>query len=185
MDRLQAFDGGMAFGLNTLRQKYPALEQVSTVVSMLGEPVMLGIILGLALLWLARRGDKRRLVVLLALVTTAVLLTVATKAVVQRERPSVPVEQPKTSSYPSDPALYTTAIYLGIALMIGPLTNTVVARRLKSVAVFVAFLVGMSQLWLGQHFFTDVIGGWAGGGMLALAAGALSDRSRQAMTEQN
>jgi len=39
-------------------------------------------------------------------------------------------------------------------------------RWLTIVVVFVVFMVGLSRIYLGEHFYTDVLGGWALGGIV-------------------
>ena len=105
----------------------------------------------------------------------AFLIAEVSKDVVNRKRPDVPwriVALPKTPSFPSGHALDSMALYGAAALTIG--------RRLRSrwLRVFallfglgLPLLIGFSRVYLGVHFFTDVLGGWVIGLVLALLAG--------------
>jgi undecaprenyl-diphosphatase len=63
-------------------------------------------------------------------------------------------------SFVSDHALLTMAIAIGILL---------VDRRIGAIAVVVSVLQGVCRLYVGVHYPTDVLGGWALGAFVALA----------------
>jgi undecaprenyl-diphosphatase len=67
-------------------------------------------------------------------------------------------------SFPSGHATASTASYLAIALLLVPLSAPVAQRRLATgAALAVLTAVGGSRVYLGVHFPTDVIAGWATG----------------------
>jgi undecaprenyl-diphosphatase len=86
-------------------------------------------------------------------------------------------EKRHTFSFPSAHALGSTAVYGTLALL--------AAHRLRrrgrcglvvAGAVVLALGVGVCRLYLGVHYFTDVVAGWAGGLGLALVCGWLDER---------
>ncbi|MFI6033418.1 phosphatase PAP2 family protein [Streptomyces sp. NPDC051315] len=98
------------------------------------------------------------------------------KAVVGRERPvwPDPVDSAHYAAYPSGHAL-TATVVLGLLLWllyrhrVGP----AVWRTAVAVAVVSVVGVGLTRVWLGVHWPTDVLGGWLMGTMvvaLAIAA---------------
>jgi undecaprenyl-diphosphatase len=52
-----------------------------------------------------------------------------------------------------------------------------VVRRIVMVALAVLIgLIGLSRVWLGVHYPTDVLAGWAAGGVIVLVYAAITRR---------
>src|SRR5262249_32603987 len=100
MERIWAFDQGLSFGLFNHQANHPALGRAASALAELGAPVVLAAVTGAVVLVLALRRHWRPAGVLALVAAAAVALNVATKAVVHRDRPGVPVDQPGTASYP-------------------------------------------------------------------------------------
>ena len=127
--------------------------------------LLMSAVLGIALwCW----GRRWWLLALLLSVPGGMLLNVAVKHLVQRARPHFddPLVFLTTYSFPSG----HTA---GAALFYGFLTVLVFAhppaRRWRTAMVAagaaMVLLVGLSRIYLGAHFFTDVVGGLALAGL--------------------
>jgi undecaprenyl-diphosphatase len=111
------------------------------------------------------------------------LLSSLLKMTFARPRPDiVPHLAPAIySSFPSGHSMSAAAVYLTLGLLLARITER---RRLRiyflAVAVFVTFLVGVSRIYLGVHYPTDVLAGWAAGAVWAtccwLLAGYLQHR---------
>src|SRR5262249_7247677 len=114
-----------------------------------------------------RRRLAAALILVLASLLSMVFVEVA-KELVRRPRPQqvVGTWDPSRPSfaYPSGHAFNSTAVYVMVALLIGGRRG----RMAVAVAVTVAVLVGLTRLYLGVHWLTDVLGGWAGGAGWAL-----------------
>jgi undecaprenyl-diphosphatase len=83
-----------------------------------------------------------------------------------RPRPDlVPhLSQVYTSSFPSGHAMLSATVFLTLGALLGRFVH---AWRLKayflSVAVVLTVLVGISRVYMGVHYPTDVLAGWAAG----------------------
>src|SRR5262249_427615 len=122
----------------------------------------------------------RAAIILLAVFLAAFGLSEGTKRLVARPRPN-PVNAvttvPASYSYPSGHALESTALYVSFALLALPLLTRRSLRILMlDSSLLLVFLIGVSRVYLCVHFVTDVVGGWAAGMALALAAAWLDER---------
>src|SRR5207245_7103478 len=107
-------------------------------------------------------------------------LSTGTKLLVQRSRPDPvhsPLTRPQSYSFPSGHALESTAVYVTLALVAAPRSSNSRARRwLVLASLILMFFIGFSRVYLGVHYATDVIGGWAAGLALALTCGSFNER---------
>jgi undecaprenyl-diphosphatase len=112
---------------------------------------------------------------ILGLVTlAAVLLSDYSKNWVHRSRPDVPGQKQRAddgSSFPSGHALRTGAVFVTAAWLLARRTSRPwQARSLLGATGLLVFLIGFSRMWLGVHWVSDVLGGWAAGLGLAFLA---------------
>src|SRR5207302_4145258 len=84
----------------------------------------------------------------------------------ERPRPAVVphLSYVYSSSFPSGHSMLSAVIYLTLGSLLARLAER---RRLKiycvAVAMLLTFLVGVSRVYLGVHYPTDVLAGWAAG----------------------
>ncbi|MCP3101030.1 phosphatase PAP2 family protein [Myxococcus sp. K15C18031901] len=133
-------------------------------------------------LLLARR--YRTLMLVLAATVGGTLLNGLLKRFFARPRPSVVphLTEVMTTSFPSGHAMLSATVYLTLGALLAQLTER---RRLKAyllaVSLLLSCLVGLSRVYLGVHYPTDVLGGWVAGLawalVTALVARALRRRS--------
>jgi membrane-associated phospholipid phosphatase len=93
----------------------------------------------------------------------AALLGVLTKDVIGRARPPVDVRlQPAHSSaFPSGHSTQAAATYVALAIVVTVLSQSRPLRAVSwTVTTLIVFLVGVSRVYLGMHWATDVLGGW-------------------------
>jgi undecaprenyl-diphosphatase len=143
----------------------PTTEQLVTRFTDLGGTVGMPIIAVVLALTIAARRRSWLPVVLMAVAAAgSVLVTVLGKDLVGRARPPLRLAVPPletSASFPSGHALNATVV-LGLAAYLVMLGR----RHLRSkllVAAAVAVVVlamGLSRVWLGHHWLTDVMAGW-------------------------
>ncbi len=121
-------------------------------------------------LWLERRYGLLALV--LASTFGGVLITTMLKDVLGRPRPTVVPHLVTVSSpsFPSGHSMLSTTVYLTLGAL---LTRVSADRATKLYFVLLPSMltvsIGLSRIYLGVHYPTDVLGGWVGGLVWALA----------------
>jgi undecaprenyl-diphosphatase len=153
-------------------------------------PVIIGMLIVVFVVFRLVYHRWRESVFLLLAVGTQTLVFLATAAVIKRDRPDVKHldAAPPTSSFPSGHTGAATALFVGIALVVGWHVGRTWLRALLIVlALLVPFAVGYSRLYRGMHHPTDVAAGLLDG-LLAvsiwarnLLLGVLPDRWSQAL----
>lgn len=130
--------------------------------------------IALVLVLLARRHWRRGLFAAVATGGSA-LLNMATKRLYSRERPALwdSIAPEATYSFPSGHAMGSMTLALVLVLLAWP-------TRLRwwvvgAMAVFVP-MVGMSRVYLGVHYPSDILAGWAAAALWTIGAWLLIQR---------
>lgn len=120
----------------------------------------------------------RSVLYLLVSVGGGALLMVLLKDFFSRPRPSVVphLQQISEPSFPSGHSMVAAIVYLTLAAM---LAKTTTSYKLKAyyvlVAVSLTALIGISRVYLGVHYPTDVVAGWLAGAVWAATTYVLGD----------
>lgn len=149
----------------------PWLREAGLDATSLGSPLVLVlIVVAVAVFMLLQR---RRRVMLLTLLTTSggMLVSLFLKHLMDRQRPTVVphLRNVDSPSFPSGHAMLSAVVYLTLGILL----VEIVPGRLTKLYCFVAalsltFLVGVSRVYLGVHYPTDVLAGWMAGLVWAL-----------------
>ena len=148
----------------------PWLEEAGRDITALGGVSVLTIIVVAVAMHLILNGRARTAAYLTFAVATGTILSTALKALFDRPRPDlIGVVRIFTASFPSGHATVSAVAYLTLGALLAEATKR---RSLKvfyiSCAVFLTVVVGVSRIYLGVHYPTDVLAGWALGTAWAL-----------------
>lgn len=142
----------------------PWLEAALLDLTAIGSPTVLGLVVLAVAGFLVLQGRYRTAVVLIVALASAGLLNEALKGTFGRPRPTVVPHLRavmSSTSFPSGHAMQSAIIYLTLGAMLTRLANRRVTKiYCMATAAFVTFLVGVSRVYLGVHYPTDVVGGW-------------------------
>lgn len=148
------------------------LAHLMTDITSLGGTSVLTLITVVALGYLLIERKYHAATFLLMVMLGGMLLNTTLKIGFDRPRPDLlaHVARPESGSFPSGHALMSAVAYLTLGVLLGRVQTR---RRLKvyflAVAVVLTGLIGMSRVYLGVHWPTDVLAGWCVGAAWALA----------------
>lgn len=148
-----------------LALRTPAAETAVTFYTDLGSARVLPWLVGAATLAMALRWRQWTPVVLvLAATTGSVLMTIVGKAAVGRTRPPLMDAVPpyeSSASFPSGHALNAVVVAGVLAYLLVQRHRTARARSLTATAAGTfAGTMGLSRVYLGHHWVTDVLVAW-------------------------
>lgn len=159
-----SIDRNISFWAEGLRT--PVLNKFIIGITELGSIVFTLPLLIIVLLILLFKRKIMESIFLAAAFITVRLLNWILKGVYERRRPSFdPLVHESTFSFPSGHAMNSTVFYSFLCFLIikmSPLSESV-KRMVAWFTVFFILLIGFSRLYLGVHYFTDVIAGFAVG----------------------
>jgi undecaprenyl-diphosphatase len=94
------------------------------------------------------------------------VLSTILKNMFNRERPSVVphLSIVHTSSFPSGHSMLSAVVYLTLGVMLSRLVPNRAAKIYFLVlAMLLSFIIGISRVYMGVHYPTDVLAGWTAG----------------------
>jgi len=159
------------------------LQPTMVDVTALGSGAVLTIIIVVTLgtLAVARRWLTAALV--LAATVSGSLAVDFAKTLVARARPDVVPHLVEVSSlsFPSGHSANSAIVYLTIAILLAQVIERGTLRRyVAGVAVLLVVAIGVSRVYLGVHWPSDVLAGWSFGALWAVAWWSVGARLRLA-----
>lgn len=140
-------------------------EMVRDITAM-GSWAVLGLFtIGVVGYLLLRRSWHTAVLVILA-VATAQLANSGLKQLFNRPRPdaAIRIAEVATLSFPSGHSMLSVVLYLTLGAL---LARVVATRRerlyIMGCAIFLAVIIGLSRIYLGVHYPSDVLAGWTAG----------------------
>lgn len=154
------------FSLQIIQSRTESVTRTMLFFTFLGKAaptILIG--LSLFLFPVARKPIATPVAISVVLIT---ILANLIKRLVRRQRPvDHRLVEEKDHSFPSAHAATAVALYGTIALNISALVPAAVLP-MTLLALFISFLIGFSRVYLGIHYFTDVLGGWFLGTAVAI-----------------
>jgi undecaprenyl-diphosphatase len=112
-------------------------------------------------LHLERRPARAHFVVVA--IVAGYSLSMTLKALIARPRPDIVpwLSHVHSSSFPSGHSMMSAVVYLSLGLMLSDLTSRRLVKTFVVVApLTISALVGLSRVYMGVHYPTDVVAGW-------------------------
>jgi undecaprenyl-diphosphatase len=146
-------------------------EEMVRDVTALGSTVVLtlAVIVVTAYLIMTKRSQKAAFLVFA--VAMGSLINRLLKLGYARPRPDIVAhgQYVTTESFPSGHSANATIVYLMLGMMLARVESSYPVKVfIVSVCTLIAILVGLSRVYLGVHWPTDVLAGWAVGGSWVL-----------------
>jgi undecaprenyl-diphosphatase len=137
----------------------------------LGSVTVVGLVTAAVLGFLVATRRFRTALLVLVSVAGGSVLNVLLKSYFQRERPEILAHgvDVSTTSFPSGHAMLAATVYLTLGGLLATVQKEPLVRTYcVSIAVVLTLLVGLSRVYLGVHWPTDVLAGWCVGAAWAI-----------------
>jgi undecaprenyl-diphosphatase len=185
----QAFDQRLllAFRHSDTREPLgpPFVQEAARDITSLGSTAVLTIVTLIAAGFLSLDGKRHMALFVCGSVLGGTLGGTILKDMFHRPRPDLVPYSAYFSgaSFPSGHSLMSAVTYLTLGAL---LARSQERRRLKAyfllVAIFLTFAVGVTRVYLGVHWPTDVLAGWTAGAVWALLCWLLARRLQSQRT---
>ena len=148
-------------------------EDMARDVTALGSTALLVLVIVAASLYLFLARKRSSGLFLIAAVVSGTLASTFLKALFGRSRPDAiyQVAETYTASFPSGHSFLSAVAYLTLGAL---LMRAQPRRRMKAyiftLALIIVILVGLTRIYLGVHWTTDVLAGWSLGAAWAAAS---------------
>ncbi len=171
----QAFDRRVLLSMRHSGDSSPrgpqAVQEAARDITALGGPAVLSFLTLAVGTYLLLDGKKRMALFVVGSIASGLLLSTTLKTAVNRPRPDIVphLVTVSTSSFPSGHSMMSALTYLTLGAL---LARSQERKRLKAFAMLAAamltLLVGLSRVYLGVHWPTDVLAGWTAGAFWAV-----------------
>jgi undecaprenyl-diphosphatase len=156
----------------------PWLQTWMRDITALGSLGVLGLVIGASVTFLFIARKQRDGWVVLAATVGGIIATQALKAFFNRPRPDLllPGMYVYSSSFPSGHAIMSAVTYLTLgALIARKVRGYLLKTYVISASVVLTLLVGITRVYLGAHWPSDVVAGWSVGAAWALLCWAAAE----------
>lgn len=139
------------------------LEESARDITALGGIPILSLVTLFLVIYLWMGGDYRAVMFIVLVAVGGLLISFGLKHLIGRPRPDLISHgtQVYSLSFPSSHAMMSAAVYYAVGLLA---RESVVLRRRKVNTVFflalLIALIGISRVYLGVHWPTDILAGW-------------------------
>jgi len=155
------------------------LEEAMRDLTALGSTSVLVFAVAISIVYLLLAGRPSLALFILVAVVGGQVLSSVLKLGIERPRPElVPhLAQVYTLSFPSGHAMLSAVTYLTLgSLLARAMPSRILKVYVLAVAVLATLLVGVSRVYLGVHWPSDVLAGWCAGSAWAMLCWLVSRR---------
>ena len=156
-------DGAVSEALYAGDERAPALDGLLEALTAPGSTVVRAVLFAPVLVWLLVRSAYRTTLWVLAAILLVAPVTELLKETFGRVRPDFDLggARYESLSYPSGHSSgIATLVTVGLVLA-WPVLAPRFRRWWLALGVVLVVLVGLTRMWLGMHYLSDVLGGWA------------------------
>jgi membrane-associated phospholipid phosphatase len=139
--------------------------------------VLIGVVLSAAL-GLTLRGRWRSAVTLVAAYVVTDVTVVVVKLIVSRPRPDASLTEAGGFSFPSGHSAMSMVVYGCLAFALARAVRGFPRVALALAGGLLVIAIGLSRIYLGVHYPSDVIAGWTTGAAILIATWMLAGRLR-------
>ncbi len=150
----------------------PWLESAARDITSLGSQTVIGLVVVIATVFLVLAQRRRSAMFVLVSSVSGTAMVFVLKALFNRPRPELfpHGDIVLSASFPSGHAMVSALVYLTLGAMLARLARPALLKcYILAAAMLLTLLIGCSRVYLGVHWPTDVLAGWAGGTAWALA----------------
>lgn len=159
----------------------PWVHEMVRDITALGSFALLGLIVVVVCLFLIMAQRRAEALLVVGSVLGGTVLSTVLKMGYNRPRPDLTaMSQQFTASFPSGHAMLSAITFLTLGALLSRMAPT---RRLRifsiGTAILLTLMVGISRLYMGVHYPSDVLAGWSLGAawaLLCLSAAELLQR---------
>jgi undecaprenyl-diphosphatase len=163
----------------------PAFQEAARDVTALGGTVVVTLVTAATAGFLALDGKRRMAAFVCASILTGSIAAAILKDLFHRPRPEIVPHAmyASSASFPSGHSMLSALTYLTLGVL---LARSHQRKRLKVyflfLAVLLTFSIGVSRVYLGVHWPTDVLAGWIAGAVWALLCWMVARRLQNRRT---
>ncbi len=157
----------------------PALERLGVAITHLGDYWTITTVTGAVIVFLLLWRRQASALLIFSAVAGGALLNEVLKALFERARPDLiaHIVEVNSLSFPSGHAMSAATLYLTLGALLARTRKSPALRgTIVATAIVITCAVGISRVYLGVHWPSDVLGGWLAGGAWALLCWEIARR---------